>query len=1039
MPNGRKRRWWLLGGAALVAAIIAAAAIVALQPEPVAGEATAGSGQPTAGTGTPTGRTGSTPADGPDPALMALLGRTEPDGTVGLEQAKQAFSYLFTPLTGVSIPAGLPDPEDLHLSGSGAVRSMLAHWDELDDAERTAVSAIAVPPPGEQPRLRQPTAAERKRDTDKASAASLLRPEVDRLVVAVAQRLGRTIPSPLVYLVDTESDGAWAWTLGLADGEVPNEGGDDPMAPNGGPAKACNMYLPPSTWGRVASAVPQEMTSTLAHEVVHCFQNFSYPTLADQRKAPGWLLEGTAEFGAIDITGAAAGNPSNWKLYLTSQLPLFERTYTAMGWWFQVQHVGRDPWTLFPTIWGGAQNSVTAYLTAGGDGDDMYDTWASTLFRQPAWGDAWEVHGVAVPGDMPPVPTIQADGGTVESPGFDIRVAKISGEVTAGADTIVRITASAPVRMQDAAGFEEVHFSQGDYCIGATCVCPEGTERAGEEVQRVTAPLALAVPGGETGNAAISDTMTLQEYCRRKPPPRPTPPGENQTAPAGSRPHALPDNPNSRGPDAPQRPAGSTGDPHLTSFDGNTFGFQAAGEFTLALADAGDLEVQARQEPARGPHGSENLTVTVTTAVAASVNGDRISLTAAPDRTELRLDGEQVDLREPRALPGGGTVAPITGGFRVGWPDGTELIAMPNGGYGLNLEITPAAGRLGMLHGMLGPYEGVERSPTMEDRDGTRYPAVTGATPTDPLYTVVGASWRVTAAGSLFDYTYNESTDTFNRPAVPTALVDPSALTQEQRTAAATACAGVDEVDKDYCEFDVAVSGDSGYAAGYTALRDVAPVQDAAVTLGVPVGPGTLAPGETTTFTADDDANALYFAGESDCAGNESVQWRVTAPDGQESLLASICEDHGRISSTTSGTWRIHVMVDAAAPEGGSYEFTVHPAGPIREFPLPVPGSVGTGGAVEPGALRGAGATDRFSFSGLQGDVLILTALPGCSVDSPLLWGLEDPNGFVVTLRTSACDDLGAQTLTTNGQWHVIVWNPTAAAEPLQYDFSTSR
>ena len=136
MPNGRKRRWWLLGGAALVAAVIAVTAFVVLRPQPVAGEATAGSGQPSAGTSTPS--TGSPPADGPDAALLALLGRTGPDGTVGLEQAKQAFSYLLTPLPGVAIPAGLPDARALQLSGSAALRSMQAHWDDLHYPERAA-------------------------------------------------------------------------------------------------------------------------------------------------------------------------------------------------------------------------------------------------------------------------------------------------------------------------------------------------------------------------------------------------------------------------------------------------------------------------------------------------------------------------------------------------------------------------------------------------------------------------------------------------------------------------------------------------------------------------------------------------------------------------------------------------------------------------------------------------------------------------------------------------------------------------------------
>lgn len=160
--------------------------------------------------------------------------------------------------------------------------------------------------------------------------------------------------------------------------------------------------------------------------------------------------------------------------------------------------------------------------------------------------------------------------------------------------------------------------------------------------------------------------------------------------------------------------------------------------------------------------------------------------------------------------------------------------------------------------------------------------------------------------------------------------------------------------------------------------------------------------------------------------------WRVTAPDGTDTLQSAMCTDVGRVATTTAGTWTIEVFVDAVADEGGSYGFAVTPAGPVTERELTIPGEVT---AAE---LRGPGAADRYAFNGLQGDVLQLSVLPGCDPGTPLMWGLEDPNGFVVTLRTSACSDLGEQTLTTNGRWHLVVWNPTAADLSLPYGFSVS-
>lgn len=1030
-----KRRWWIVAATAVVIAAVVAVAVISTRPDmPVSGRPTAADGTTgTTGSSAPSG-TAPTPAD-PSTAFAALLQTTGPDGTIGLQQAQQSFAYLFGPIPGVALPPGLPDPTELRLSGTGALRSMLAHWAELTTDQQLAVSRIALPPAGEQPRLRPRSLAERAeaaaRAADKDTAAAVLRPVLDSLSGQVSSKLGgQIIPSPQLYLVDTEVEGAYAWALGLAAGEAPDDLGRNPITPNGGPAVACNLYLPPSAWESVGTAVPAALTATLAHELVHCYQNYSYPTLTAQRAAPSWLIEGTAEFGGIDITGNTGTVPSNWTIYLTQQAPLFERTYTAMGWWFQLQHIGRDPWAVFPKIWSGAQDSVPAYLTAGGDRDDIYDTWASTLVRQPAFGDAWEVHGKAVSGETPPIETIPADGGTVQSPAFDIRVAKISSETTAGVgdDTIVRITASNPLRMHDSAGFEEVHFTQGDYCLGGTCVCPENTERAGDEITRVSAPLFLGVPGGETGNGAIADTMSLQEYCRRKPPQRPPPPGELQPAPEGSTPHAPPDNPNTL-PD-PAEPAGSRGDPHLTSFDGRDFAFQAAGEFTLALSDSNDLEVQARQEPLRNADGSENLSVTVTIAVAASVAGDRISITSTPERSDIRLDGVRTDVRERTTLPGGGTIEPITGGFQVGWPDGDILVVLPNGTRGLNLQLTPANGRLGTVQGMLGPYENVPRNPAMQDRAGTRYPSVVGDAPTDPLYTVVGESWRVSQEQSLFDYEPGQSTATFTRRDVPDKLVNPADLAPEAMQAAALACQSVAEADRDSCEYDVAVSQDTGFADGYVALAQLAS-NGGDVSLGQPVPAGTVEPGETISFTLpDNDIRDLYFASTTDCAASLTVFWRVTAPDGSDTLQNAMCADHGRVPTTAAGTWTVEVFVDAGAEEGGAYGFVVTPAGPVTDLDLTIPSDVLNG------QLQGPAATDRYAFSGLQGDVLTVTALPGCDPDTPLLWGLEDPNGYIVTLRTSACADLGEQTLTTNGQWRLVVWNPTALEVPLSYGFA---
>src|SRR5690606_7776811 len=65
----------------------------------------------------------------------------------------------------------------------------------------------------------------------------------------------------------------------------------------------------------------------------------------------------------------------------------------------------------------------------------------------------------------------------------------------------------------------------------------------------------------------------------------------------------------------------SAGDVHLVTPDGLAFDFQGAGEFLLLKSSDGKIEIQTRQEP-----WLDSDRVTVNTAVAMNVNGDRVGI-----------------------------------------------------------------------------------------------------------------------------------------------------------------------------------------------------------------------------------------------------------------------------------------------------------------------------------------------------------------------------------------------------------------------------
>jgi hypothetical protein len=281
------------------------------------------------------------------------------------------------------------------------------------------------------------------------------------------------------------------------------------------------------------------------------------------------------------------------------------------------------------------------------------------------------------------------------------------------------------------------------------------------------------------------------------------------------------------------------GDVHNTTFDEVRYDFQGVGEYVDALATAGggsaakDLTVQSRLEAV------PSAPVTVTTAVAALVNGDRVTASLdASGAVGWRLNGRPVR-RLPAKLPGGGTLTnPTDDHWRITWADNgtgpgtttdtTMQVSLAHWTPKDHLNIDELRLGYGMSHG--GEVAGLLGSP---DRDGTNdlTPSWGGAPVSpvldpnrpayeQPLYTELGRSWLVTRPGSgdpqasLFDYldpthpnpgSYVDEKYPVERPGV----VDREAR-QECVEAGVTA-----HPQLDFCTYDVEVTGARDIAAYY--------------------------------------------------------------------------------------------------------------------------------------------------------------------------------------------------------------------------------
>ena len=238
--------------------------------------------------------------------------------------------------------------------------------------------------------------------------------------------------------------------------------------------------------------------------------------------------------------------------------------------------------------------------------------------------------------------------------------------------------------------------------------------------------------------------------------------------------------------------ASINGDPHFRTFDGLSYDFQAAGEFTLARGGA--LEIQTRQEA-----WGNSSTVSVNTAVAMRV-GDAVLGLYKDAPSPLNINGRFVEMANGETLSiGGGSV----------YRDGSVYVITTADGDGARLHVNRAFIDVSVflgdargtdVSGLLGNNDG-NRGDDLAMADGTVLP---NPVPVTVLYGAFADSWRVTDATSLFVYGDGESTATYTNRNFPAGTVTLDDLDPAVRAAAEQIARQAGLVDGTW-EFDSAV------------------------------------------------------------------------------------------------------------------------------------------------------------------------------------------------------------------------------------------
>jgi von Willebrand factor type D domain/Effector protein len=365
------------------------------------------------------------------------------------------------------------------------------------------------------------------------------------------------------------------------------------------------------------------------------------------------------------------------------------------------------------------------------------------------------------------------------------------------------------------------------------------------------------------------------------------------------------------------------GDPHLMTFDGQRYDFQAVGEFTAVSSSTGDLTIQVRQAAFE-----TSRAVAVNSAVAMNVSGTHLGFYLSDGVVVVHRTSVAAEVSVGKtSLPDGATLERIDDPYRgaeyvVTWADGTSASVWRAGVYGLVVTITPSASRAKTLSGLLGNFDG-------DPSNDLALPGGKVITPTSAsLYPSFADSLRVTSATSLFDYAPGTTTATFTDRSFPAAPANTAGLTSAQRAAALSACtaAGVTNVtDRDNCELDVALTGSAAFAISAGDIEQSQLPGGSTSASGNGGGPPISSTGQTTTASVSQPNSVAHVTFNGTRGQRVHVQVVATTLPDQCSALALHGPDDNVLANgcTTPGD-----AIDGfLLPSNGEYNIFVDPSG----------------------------------------------------------------------------------------------------------------
>ncbi len=818
-----------------VAIVIAALAVLAvrshLKPKSAAHQPTAATAQP----GSPPAATSASKSEAQltQRQLAALILQ---EGLTP-ERAKALFSMAMGPLPGVDVPVGDRDPTDF--DGTLAIIYLYRVWDSLTPEQQKAAGQLIN-------RAENARASRSEARVTKAGFFPELIPSGFQRVVdkgafdyqALAQNAVSTLSailgvSPVRFQVVVDysdpppKSTTWAYTFSW----------DKPVFyGNNNKPLDINKYVPwiPNSGGckttfldqRFQGASPADAEAVVTHEVFHCYQQRQAGTAEATISIPPWILEGEPTWVMATVVPAvdAVVMGPKWATYVGSPATVYlKRSYDAIGVFGHLSDFAGDDavWTmLLPMVTMSIGNNGSDAFNAMVQGNQIkyFTSWGSSYFLVPG-NTPWTMVGPGSPTSvalsiesLPIAVTLDSQTNELLAPAgpYQSGMFQLSGS----ADVVMVTLLTGYGRLHDQNfSLDTALDTSGPLALclkDGGCKCPDGTAGASLITQRATAPLSIGINGGDTTAQVGVVTTSLDHFCEQKKKPQNNQPGGTPGGGGGGG-GGGGENPN-----PPAQPEGrSIGDTHLTTLDGVHYDFQVVGEYTLVRSSKDDFVVQVRQVPIAGPK-----VASVNQAVATRIGGQRVTFTLERGAVVLRMDGNVISGSPPKLKSGSLTAVATEFGnaYQLNWPDGTVVKVEQLGKYALNVRVSPAASRRGLLEGLLGDFDGSPEN----DLIGADHVKLGLKFSTDDVNHSLADSWRVSKNTSLFDYQPGQSTETFTDPNFPAKGIEFSKIANRQ--AAENACREQGITDQrllDDCILDVAATNEFIFGSQYAHAQRV--------------------------------------------------------------------------------------------------------------------------------------------------------------------------------------------------------------------------